>query len=78
MAVRLVIGLVVSAVARAIAGRRVLFLYQMIRSGTPAPGRFDGAPRRAWTQLTEVLGQRKLLKWTGPGVGVAHRDQAER
>jgi Fe-S oxidoreductase len=68
VAVRLVIGLLLTVVALGIAGRRVWFLFRMIRSGTPAPGRFDGVGRRAWTQVTEVLGQRKLLKWTGPGV----------
>ena len=68
MAVRLVIGLLLTVAALAIAGRRVFFLYRMIRSGTPAPGRFDGIGRRAVTQVREVFGQRKLLKWTGPGL----------
>jgi Fe-S oxidoreductase len=68
VAVRLIIGLLLTVGAFAIAGRRVLFLFQMIRSGTPAPGRFDGAGRRAVTQVREVLGQSKLLKWTAPGL----------
>ncbi len=67
MAVRLIIGLLLTVAALAIAGRRVLFLYNMIRLGTPAPGRLDGIGRRAGTQLVEVLGQKKLLKWTVPG-----------
>ena len=68
MAVRLIIGLLLTVVALAIAGRRVLFLFRMIRSGTPAPGRFDGIGRRAFTQVREVLGQSKLLRWTAPGI----------
>ncbi len=55
MAVRLVIGLLLTVAALAIAGPSGAVPFRMIRSGTPAPGRLDGAPRRAWTQVTEVL-----------------------
>jgi Fe-S oxidoreductase len=65
--VRLVLGLLMTAVAAAIAGRRVLFLFRLIRSGQAAPGRLDGIGERAKVQLVEVLGQRKLLKWSIPG-----------
>ncbi len=68
MAVRLIIGLVLTFGALAIAGRRVFFLYRMIRTGTPAPGRLDGIGRRTGSQVVEVFGQRKLLKWTVPGL----------
>jgi len=57
-----------TALAVAIAGRRVYWLFRLVRSGQPAPGRLDGIGKRAWSQLTEVFGQRKLLKWTVPGV----------
>jgi Fe-S oxidoreductase len=66
--VRLAVGLLMTAVALAVAGRRVLWLYRLVRSGQAAPGRLDGIGRRARTQLAEVFGQRKLLKWTVPGV----------
>lgn len=68
MAVRLIIGLVLTVGALAIAGRRAFFLYRMIRTGTPAPGRLDGIGRRAASQVSEVFGQRKLLKWNVPGL----------
>ncbi len=64
---RLVIGLVMTVVALALAGRRIRFLYRLIRSGQPAPGRLDGIGGRSRTQLREVFGQRKLLRWSIPG-----------
>jgi Fe-S oxidoreductase len=67
VAVRLIIGLILTVGALAIAGRRGFFLYRMIRTGTPAPGRLDNIGRRAFSQITEVFGQRRLLKWTVPG-----------
>jgi len=68
VAVRLVIGLLITVAALAVAGRRSFFLYRMITAGGPAPGRFDDIGRRATTQLVEVFGQRRLLKWTVPGI----------
>ena len=68
MLVRLVVGLTIAAVALAIAGRRVLFLYKMISSGQASPGRLDAWPRRLASQLTEVFGQVRLLKWNIPGL----------
>jgi Fe-S oxidoreductase len=65
--VRLVLGLLMTAAAVAIAGRRVVFLFRLIRSGQAAPGRLDGIGQRAKDQLVEVFGQRKLLKWSIPG-----------
>jgi Fe-S oxidoreductase len=66
--VRLIVGLLMTVVAFAIAGRRVFFLYRMISSGHAAPGRLDGAGKRVMVQLTEVFGQKRLLKWSVPGV----------
>ena len=65
---RLIIGLLITIVAAAIAGRRFLFISKLVRSGKPAPGRTDGAGARVLAELTEVLGQRKLLKKTVPGI----------
>jgi Fe-S oxidoreductase len=68
MIVRAVVGLVVIIGAGAIALRRVWFLYGLIRSGQPAVGRTDQVPARVEAEFTEVLAQRKLLKWSVPGV----------
>ena len=65
---RLAIGLVMTLAAFAVAGRRVHYLYGLIGSGQPAPGRLDGIGARARSQLREVFGQRKLLRWSVPGV----------
>src|SRR3954454_4442530 len=71
MLVTLIIGLLLNAIALPIAGKRVLFLYRLITSGQPAPDRLEGVRgrigRAVKTQLVEVLGQKKLLKWTVPG-----------
>ncbi len=67
----LILGLVMNAIALPIAGRRVWFLYRLITSGQPAPDRVEGVTGRIGkalrTQLVEVFGQRKLLKWSVPG-----------
>ncbi|WP_245582145.1 (Fe-S)-binding protein [Nocardioides halotolerans] len=67
----LVVGLVMLAVALPIAGRRVVFLYRLIASGQPAPDRVENVTKRLGqaltTQVVEVLGQKKLLKWSVPG-----------
>ncbi len=68
MLVRLVVGLTIIVVTLAVAGRRVFFLYRMVSSGQPSPGRLDNAPRRLLTQLQEVFGQTRLLKWSVPGL----------
>jgi Fe-S oxidoreductase len=68
----LIIGLVATVIALAFAGRRVLFLYRLIHSGQPDPTRVASVKENLGDdvkgQLVEVFGQRKLLKWTGPGL----------
>ena len=68
----LVIGLLMTAIALPLAARRVSWIYRLIRSGQPAPDRVAGVTGRVAaavkTQLVEVFGQKKLLKWTVPGV----------
>ncbi|HEY2507236.1 MAG TPA: (Fe-S)-binding protein [Streptosporangiaceae bacterium] len=75
MALRIIIGLVVTAIAGAIAGRRLWWLYRLGRAGQPAPERIEALrehpARGAETQVTEVIGQRKLLKWSVPGLAHA-------
>ncbi len=71
MVLRMVVGLVLTVAAFAIAGRRVWWLKRLAFTGQPAPERVEYARRNlgreAEVQLTEVIGQRKLLKWTVPG-----------
>jgi Fe-S oxidoreductase len=69
--VRLAIGLGVTAIAFAIAGRRLFWLYRLISVGQPAPDRFKNLPKRVKAELVEVGGQKKLLQWTVPGVAHA-------
>ncbi len=72
MALRIIIGLALTLVAAAIAGRRLYWLYRLATSGQPAPERIaalrEHPGRGAETQVTEVFGQRKLLQWTVPGI----------
>jgi Fe-S oxidoreductase len=69
---RIIIGLALTAVAAAVAGRRLWWLYRLGRTGQSAPERIEAVrshpARDAETQVTEVFGQRKLLKWSVPGV----------
>jgi Fe-S oxidoreductase len=69
------IGLVLTVVAFAIAGRRLWWLKRLALSGQPAPERIEAVRehpgRDVATETTEVIGQRKLLKWTIPGVAHA-------
>lgn len=71
----LIVGLIMLAVALPIVGRRVLFLFRLIRSGQPAPDRIEGVTKRLGAalrnQLVEVFGQRRLLKWSVPGAAHA-------
>jgi Fe-S oxidoreductase len=72
LALRITIGLVLTLIAAAVAGRRLWWLYRLATVGQPAPERIDAVRkhpgRDAQTQATEVFGQRKLLQWTVPGV----------
>jgi Fe-S oxidoreductase len=72
---RMIIGLGLTVVAFAVAGRRVWWLKRLAFSGQPAPERVAYARahpgREAETQLSEVVGQRKLLKWSVPGAAHA-------
>ncbi len=71
MVLRMIIGLVLTAAAFAIFGRRLWWLRRLAMSGQPAPERVayvrSHPGREAGTELREVAGQRKLLKWTVPG-----------
>ncbi|HXA87071.1 MAG TPA: (Fe-S)-binding protein, partial [Mycobacterium sp.] len=66
--IRMVLGLGMTVVVGAFAARRVFWLYKLVMSGQPTSGRTDDLGTRIWTQIAEVLGQRRLLKWSLPGL----------
>src|SRR5215831_19118955 len=75
MALRMTVGLLVTAVALTIAARRLWWLKRLAFTGQPAPERVASVRshpgRDAEVQATEVIGQRKLLKWSVPGAAHA-------
>lgn len=66
--IRLIVGLGMTAVVGALALKRVWWLYKLVMSGQSVSGRTDDIGTRVWTQISEVFGQRKLLKWSIPGL----------
>ncbi|HZC42026.1 MAG TPA: Fe-S oxidoreductase, partial [Streptosporangiaceae bacterium] len=75
MALRIIIGLLLTAVAAGAAGHRLWWLYRVATAGQPAPERIaavrEHPGRDAGVQATEVIGQRKLLQWSLPGIAHA-------
>ena len=75
MIARMVIGMVATVAAFAIAGRRLWWLKRLALSGQPAPERLayvrGHVPAELKAELAEVAGQRKLLKWSVPGAAHA-------
>jgi Fe-S oxidoreductase len=65
---RLTLALAMLVVTLAVAGRRILWLVKLIRSGKKEEGRTDGLQERVKDQVVEVFGQKKLLKWNAPGL----------
>lgn len=68
MLIRAVVGVVIVVVLAAFAAKRGWYLFTLARSGQPAVGRFQDPGARIGAEATEVFGQRKLLKWTIPGI----------
>ncbi|HEY3200283.1 MAG TPA: Fe-S oxidoreductase, partial [Actinomycetes bacterium] len=68
IATRIIIGVGLTVVALALAGRRLIWLFRLIQTGQPSPDRFDGVGQFVRSQVVEVFGQRKLLKWSIPGL----------
>jgi len=72
---RMTVGLALTAIALAIAGRRLWWLKRLAFTGQPAPERVaavrEHPGRDVEVQATEVIGQRKLLKWSVPGAAHA-------
>ena len=71
MLIRLVVGLLMTAVVLGFAAKRFMFLTNLIRSGqktSPENNRKDNLGKRITTQFEEVFGQTRLLKWSIPGI----------
>ncbi len=68
MLARIIVGLGISLICFAIAGRRFYWLSKLIRSGQSAPRRWQGFRKVSGAEVVEVAGQRKLLRWTVPGL----------
>jgi Fe-S oxidoreductase/tryptophan-rich sensory protein len=68
MLLRAIVGVLLTVVILALAGKRGWFLFSLARAGKPAVGRTKDAPKRVQAEAIEVLGQKKLLKWTIPGL----------
>jgi Fe-S oxidoreductase len=75
VALRIIIGLVMTVAAFAFAGRRLWWLWRIAVAGQPAPERIAAVRqhpgRDVEAQAREVVGQRKLLAWTVPGLAHA-------
>ncbi|HEY8301408.1 MAG TPA: hypothetical protein VIG48_05895, partial [Jatrophihabitans sp.] len=67
-ALRIVLALAMLLITVVVAGRRIAWLVKLIRSGRPAKGRTDNIEERLRDQVEEVFGQRRLLRWSGPGL----------
>jgi Fe-S oxidoreductase len=65
---RIIIGVGASLILFAIAARRFYWVSRLVRSGQPAPRRWNGLRKVTDAEVVEVAGQRKLLKWTVPGL----------
>jgi heterodisulfide reductase subunit C len=68
MTIRWIIGGLLVIAVLAVAGRRALTLFKLIKSGQPTVDRPESRPAALESQATEVLGQKKLLQWTVPGI----------
>ena len=75
MILRIIIGVALTLVAAVLAGQRLWWLYRLGRTGQPAPERVaavrEHPGQEAQAQAGEVIGQRKLLKWSVPGAAHA-------
>lgn len=71
MLIRIIVGVLMIAVVGAFAVKRVLWLTKLIRSGQPMSegnNRKDNLKKRITTQIEEVFGQTRLLRWNTAGI----------
>ncbi len=71
MVIRAVVGVAITVVLLGFAARRGWFLIRLARSGKAAAGRLENPGARVEAEATEVVAQRKLLRWTVPGLAHA-------
>ncbi len=71
MLLRAVVGVVITVIAFALAAKRGWTLFGILKSGQPLPKRPDSAAQIVAVEAVEVLGQKKLLARTGPGLAHA-------
>jgi Fe-S oxidoreductase len=64
----LTLGFAFTAIGLALVSRRGWWLYRLVASGTPSPGRFRNVPAQVKAELADVFAQRKLLRKTVPGL----------
>ena len=64
---RLVVGVLITLIALGLAAWRANRIQKVVLSGQPAVGRTDEKGVRLQNELVEVLGQKKLLKWSPSG-----------
>ncbi len=68
MAVRIAIGLALTVAGLVFVGWRAWFLFRLVSTGRPAPGRMKDVPAQLKAELLDVFGQRKLLRRPLPGI----------
>jgi Fe-S oxidoreductase len=66
--IRIVAGLVSLGIMAYFLGTRLWFLFSLLRKAKPMPERMGGIGEKVKYQLKHVVGQQKILKWTGPGI----------
>lgn len=71
MLIRAVVGVLITVVLLFFAAKRGWFLIRLARSGKAATGRLENPGARVEAEASEVVGQRKLFKWTVPGLAHA-------
>ncbi|WP_276940192.1 (Fe-S)-binding protein [Ferrimicrobium acidiphilum] len=68
MSIRLIVGLVIIVVSLILVARRGLYLYSIVRAGKKVERGRTTAEQGVKAEAVEVLGQRKLLTKTVPGI----------
>ena len=66
----IIVSLAATLAGVALAGRAAAHIVRLVRTGQPAPARFDQPGRRLLTTAIETLGHTRMLKWSG--IGLAH------
>ena len=67
MALRLILGLGVTVIGLLLVARRAWYLFRLVATGRPAPGRMRNVGAQIKAELMDVFGQRKLLRRPLPG-----------